>query len=129
MKPNPFPRWAALLILPALGMLTLAATSTSTANPYSGRQYFAANCAACHSTSRGINGLGPSLAGVYGRRAGTAPGFAYSTALKSSNVIWSSQSLDSWLRKPTDNVHTTRMLISVPNANDRQNLIAYLRTL
>ena len=128
MNRNPATGWKTLLIFPALGAIAIAA-SPSTTNPSSGRQYFAANCAACHTTTRGTNGIGPSLAGVFGRRSGTAPGFAYSTGLKSANIIWNNQSLDSWLRRPSNDVHTTRMLISVPNATDRQNVIAYLRTL
>ena len=129
MNRNVVPRWQVLLILPAVGVFAIAQASPSTTNPSSGKQYFAANCAACHTTTRGTNGIGPSLAGVFGRRSGTAPGFTYSTELKSANIIWNGQSLDSWLRRPTNDVHTTRMLISVPNATDRQNVIAYLRTL
>lgn len=128
MNRNPLPGWQALLIIPSIGIIAVAA-SPSTTNPSSGKQYFAANCAACHTTTRGTNGIGPSLAGVFGRRSGTAPGFSYSTGLKSANIIWNSQSLDSWLRRPSNDVHTTRMLISIPNASDRQNVIAYLRTL
>jgi cytochrome c len=99
------------------------------ANPAEGRRYFAANCAACHSTSRGENRIGPSLARLIGRKSGTAPGFNYSPGLKAANIRWSSESLDTWLQRPTNDVHTTRMMISVRTRTDRQNLIAYLRTL
>ena len=116
--------WPALLLL-----LALAPSQQLAAGPEAGRRYFAANCAACHSTSRGENRTGPSLARIIGRKSGTAPGFNYSPGLKAANITWSSESLDSWLEKPTNNVHTTRMMISVRSRTDRQNLIAYLQTL
>lgn len=99
------------------------------ANPQEGRQYFSANCAACHSTSSGENRTGPSLARIFGRKSGTAPNFNYSPGLKAANITWSADSLDRWLRRPTNDVHTTSMMISVRSRTDRQNLIAYLRTL
>lgn len=116
--------WAGLLPL-----LAVVPSEQSATGPAEGRRYFAANCAACHSTSPGENRTGPSLARIIGRKSGTAPGFNYSQGLKDANITWSNESLDSWLQKPTDGVHTTRMMISVPSRTDRQNLIAYLRTL
>jgi len=116
--------WPALLLL-----LAIVPSQRLAAGPAEGRRYFAANCAACHSTSRGENRTGPSLARIIGRKSGTAPGFNYSPGLKAANITWSSESLDNWLKKPTNDVHTTRMMISVRSPTDRQNLIAYLQTL
>ena len=99
------------------------------AGPAEGRQYFAANCAACHSTNRGENRTGPSLAGIIGRKSGSAPGFSYSPGLKAANITWTNESLERWLQKPTNEVHTSRMLISVRSQTDRSNLIAYLNSL
>lgn len=110
-------------------VLALAPSQLLAASPPEGRRYFAANCAACHSTSRGENRNGPSLARIIGRKSGTAPGFKYSPGLKAANITWTSASLESWLFKPTNDVHTTRMMISVRSQADRQNLIAYLQTL
>lgn len=110
-------------------VLAIVPSQQLAANPDEGRRYFAANCAACHSTSRGENRIGPSLARLIGRKSGTAPGFNYSPGLKAANIRWSSESLDTWLQRPTNDVHTTRMMISVRTRTDRQNLIAYLRTL
>ena len=109
--------------------LAIVPTQQLVANPSEGRRFFATNCAACHSTSPGVNQTGPSLARIIGRKSGTAPGFNYSPGLKAANITWTAPSLDSWLQKPTNNVHTTRMLICVPSRTDRQNLIDYLRTL
>lgn len=110
-------------------LLALAPSQQLAAGPAEGRRYFAANCAACHSTSRGENRTGPSLARIIGRKSGTAPGFNSSPGLKAANITWNSQTLDNWLQKPTNDVHTTRMMISVRSRTDRQNLIAYLHTL
>ena len=116
--------WPASLLL-----LALAPSQQSAAGPAEGRRYFEANCVACHSTSSGENRTGPSLARIIGRKSGTAPGFSYSPGLKAANITWNSESLDRWLQKPTNDVHTTRMMISVRSRTDRQNLIAYLKTL
>lgn len=110
-------------------VLAIVPAQPVAASPAEGKRYFAANCVACHSTSRGENRTGPSLAGLFGRKSGTAPRFRYSPGLKAANITWNSESLDRWLRRPTNDVHTTRMLISVPSRTDRQNLIAYLLTL
>ena len=80
-------------------VLAIVQSQQLAANPAEGRRYFAANCAACHSTSRGENRTGPSLAGIFGRKSGTAPGFKYSPGLKAANITWSSDSLDRWLRR------------------------------
>ena len=116
--------WAGLLPL-----LAVVPSQESATGPAEGRRYFAANCAACHSTSPGENRTGPSLAGIIGRKSGTAPGFNYSPGLKAANLTWSNESLDNWLENPTNDVHTTRMMISVCSRTDRQNLISYLQTL
>ena len=123
-------KWRPLALFWPASLLVLAILPSQTAaGPPEGRRYYAANCAACHSTSRGENRTGPSLAGIIGRKSGSAPGFNYSQGLKEANITWTSDSLDRWLQKPTNDVHTTRMMISVRSHEDRQNLIAYLHTL
>jgi cytochrome c len=94
-----------------------------------GEQFFAHHCKVCHATEPGVNSLGPSLAGVVGRKSGSAPGFNYSPALKAANITWDDQTLDKWLQNPMGDVHGSRMFITVPGASDRQNVIAYLGTL
>jgi cytochrome c len=93
-----------------------------------GQQVFA-RCAACHSTKPNENKIGPSLAGVVGRKSGSEPGYSYSPALKAANLTWDEHTLDQFLANPAADVHGTKMFISVPNATDRQNVIAYLQTL
>ncbi|HEV7633877.1 MAG TPA: cytochrome c family protein [Bradyrhizobium sp.] len=88
-----------------------------------------AHCAPCHSTKPGENKLGPSLAGVFGRKSGTEAGYAYSPALKGQNITWEEGNLNEWLQGPSKFVKGTKMIYSVPDAKDRQDVIAYLKTL
>jgi cytochrome c len=86
------------------------------------------NCLACHSTEPGVNMTGPSLAGIFGRKAGSFPSFhRYSDALKLSGIVWDDQTLDAWLRNPAALVPGNEMPFpGIPDANARSNLIAYL---
>src|ERR1700757_4754022 len=93
-----------------------------------GQQVFA-RCAACHSAKPGENKIGPSLAGVVGRKSGTEPGYSYSPALKSANITWDEHTLDQFLANPTADVHGTKMFISVPNATAREKVIPFLQRL
>jgi cytochrome c len=76
-----------------------------------------------------VNKIGPSLAGLVGRKSGSVPGYNYSSALKAANITWDEKTLDQWLQNPTGDVHGSKMFITVPGAGDRQNVIAYLETL
>lgn len=87
-------------------------------------------CVACHSVTPGENGVGPSLAGVYGRPAGTVEGFRYSNAVKKSGITWDAGSLDQYISNPQSLISGSRMPYSgMASEADRLNLIAYLKTL
>jgi cytochrome c len=75
------------------------------------------------------NKFGPSLAGVFGRKSGTEAGYNYSSAIKGLNVTWDEKTLDEYLRGPGKFVRGTKMVYSVPDEKDRQDVIAYLKTL
>lgn len=92
-----------------------------------GQALYEQRCSACHSPE--ADRVGPRHRGVFGRRAGSVPGFAYSPALARSKLVWGSQSLDAWLRDPEALIAGQRMNYSVPEAQDRADLIAYLRGL
>jgi cytochrome c len=85
-------------------------------------------CMACHSFEPGRHMTGPSLAGVWGRKAGTADGFArYSEALQRSGLVWDEQHLDAWLKNPAALVPGNEMSFSgIDDARTRANLLAYL---
>jgi len=93
-------------------------------DPKAGEDLFLDRCAMCHVAEGG--GQGPSLTGVFGRQAGTAPGFAYSAALKGSGLTWTGPELDRFLTNPGAAVPGTAMPILVGDAKARADLIAYL---
>jgi cytochrome c len=88
-------------------------------------------CIACHTfTDGGKAGIGPNLYGVVGGPRAHMAGFAYSEALKKKTGPWTYQELDLWLKKPSAYAPGTKMtLAGVPEAKDRADLIAYLRSL
>jgi cytochrome c2 len=88
-------------------------------------------CAACHpSSADGASAMGPNLRGIMGRRAGSLPGFAYSSAMSSAGIVWSRATLDSFLENVQGSVPGTLMAVSsVPSPDDRAGIIAYLETL
>lgn len=88
-----------------------------------------AQCGVCHSVQRGQNGIGPSLAGVAGRRAGTLAGFTYTDGMKNLGVTWNDANLDRYLSGPSAMVPGTTMAIGPLSAGDRRAIIAYLKTL
>jgi cytochrome c len=90
-----------------------------------GANLYEAKCGACHSLD--ANRVGPAHRGVFGRRAGVAPGYAYSTALRGSGLTWTAANLDRWLAAPGDLVRGTRMGFRLTAAQDRADVIAYLR--
>ena len=94
-----------------------------------GAQVFRA-CTACHSLEANRNLTGPSLAGVFGRKAGSLASFVrYSAALKRSGITWDERTLDAWLRDPQALVPGNTMSFrGLPEAKSRAELIAYLKT-
>lgn len=86
-------------------------------------------CSGCHAVVPGAHGAGPSLAGVWGRKAGSLSGYPYSVALKGSGVVWNAATLDTWLAGPMKMVPGTRMVIGVPDAQGRKAVIDYLQKL
>lgn len=87
------------------------------------------DCAACHSTKAGETGVGPSLAGALGRKAGENPDFRYSPAMRRSGISWSQNSLNEFIADPQKMVPDNRMPYSgLPEAKSRADLVAYLLT-
>jgi len=117
------------------GLAILIAAPAGAAEPdlapdlINGRILFA-RCGICHAlTAEESKGKkGPALAGLFGRKAGTVPGFKYSKAMRTKGVVWTEKTLDAYLRKPAAYVPGTTMVYSgLRRAADRRDLIAYLK--
>ncbi|WP_201239824.1 c-type cytochrome [Rhodothalassium salexigens] len=87
-------------------------------------------CRACHGLSPGDHGIGPSLHALFGRRVGTARGYAlYSNALARADFVWTAERLDAWLTRPNSFLPGNRMnFAGLRDADDRADLIAFLKT-
>lgn len=94
-------------------------------DPARGKALFEKRCTGCHELTR--NHEGPQLQKVYGRTSGTAPGFAYSAALKNAQVVWDDQSLDRWLTDPDAFIPGNEMDFLVSKLQERRDLIRYLK--
>jgi len=117
-----------MAVLLALPVLLGSRPVDAAGDPAHGEKVFQ-RCKACHTLEAGTNRVGPSLAGVIGRKAGSVEGFKYSEALASARntVVWDDASLDAWLTNPKKFIPGNRMLFpGLPNAQDRADVIAYL---
>jgi cytochrome c len=106
-------------------MLCAIPYARADSDPAKGEQIYH-RCQGCHSIDR--NRIGPMHKGLFGRKAGTVPGFNYSDAMKNSGIVWNEQTLDQFLQAPRKLVPGTKMTYAgVPDPQDRADLIAYLR--
>lgn len=101
--------------------------ATQAPNIARGHALHRALCLRCHALDQ--HGVGPAHRGIYNRLAGTQAGYEYSTGLKRARIRWNAQTLDRWLADPDAFVTWQQMDFKVPAAQDRADLIAYLRTL
>lgn len=87
-------------------------------------------CRACHAVEPGRHGVGPSLAGVYGTKAGEIAGYAFSDAMKNSGLTWDDATLDRYLAAPMQLVPGTRMVYpGQPDPAKRKELVEYIKSL
>jgi glucose/arabinose dehydrogenase len=109
-------------------VLTAAPALAADAN--AGKSLFRERCSVCHTAESGDNGgaQGPSLMGVMGRAAASAPQFSYTAALRNAKLIWDPATLKRFLAAPTDVVPGTSMLLAVQSDAERDNLIAYFQS-
>jgi cytochrome c len=82
-------------------------------------------CQDCHSLDK--NDVGPRHRGVFGRKAASLPDYDYSDALKSANIVWNEETLDKWLTDPQAVAPGAKMFFHLDNAQDRADVIAYLK--
>jgi cytochrome c len=116
--------WRCGLASLAFGAMLPAQRAAAAGNPAHGAQVYK-TCALCHSFEK--NGAGPTHAGVFGRTAGTVPDYRYSPALQKSGIVWNDETLDKWLADPQALVPGTKMFFNVDSAQDRADVIEYLK--
>jgi nitrite reductase (NO-forming) len=105
------------------------AVAVGAGDPVAGRQVFK-KCQACHSLEPGRNLVGPSLAGIIGRKAGSEPNYSYSDAMKASDIVWTAATLDPYLLAPQKVVPGNKMPFpGLKTEHDRDDIIAYLVSL
>ena len=97
-----------------------------------GPEAFNNHCRTCHSVKEGDNRMGPSLARMVGRKAGTVEGYpSYSQSLKSSGITWDEATLDKFITDPEAVVHNNNMkpFKAVTDPAVRKKIVDYLQTL
>lgn len=92
-----------------------------------GQTLYTQQCMACHAAD--ISLAGPLHRGVFGRPSAGVPDYPYSPALQKLRVTWNDRTLNTWLQSPNAMAPGNRMGYAVPDAQDRLDLIAYLKTL
>jgi cytochrome c len=101
------------------------AATASDGDATRGQAVFEKRCTGCHALD--TNREGPRLQGVYGRAAGSVPGFPYSGALRQAHVVWNDQSLEKWLTDPDSFIAATNMDFRVVKPQERKDLISFLQ--
>jgi cytochrome c len=115
---------ASLLIA---GALALAGQSALAQDAAKGEKVYK-KCKACHALEAGKKKVGPSLAGIFGRKAGAVEGFKYSKAMAESGIVWDEKTMDSFLANPKGTVPKSRMAFpGLKKEADRADRIAYLK--
>jgi len=109
----------------AVALLASAAAWAADGDPARGEAVYQ-RCLACHALEH--NRVGPRHCGLFGRRSGSLPGYAYSAAMKKYGVVWNEETLDRFVENPLKTVPGTRMgYAGIKDAGERADLIAYLK--
>ncbi len=87
-------------------------------------------CRSCHTTGQGGEDMiGPNLWGIFGRKAGSEPGFAYSDDMKKAGWTWDADRIDKWITNPRAVLPGTKMtFVGMSDPTDRRDVVAFLKT-
>lgn len=120
---------AAVVAVLALGTNQVFAASDAAAGDVAKGKKIFAKCKLCHSVKKGKNKIGPTLYGIFGRKAGTEKGFKrFSKAMKKSGVVWDEKAIDEFLANPRGFIKRNRMPFpGLKKKSQRDDLIAYLK--
>ena len=116
-----------ILAIALAAFCALGGVSAEAADLKKGKKVFN-KCKACHALEAGKRKVGPSLHGVFGRKAGTVEGFKYSKAMADSGVVWDETTIAEYLRQPRKYIPGNRMAFAgLRKQADIDNLMAYLQ--
>lgn len=124
MRSSPLPA-ATLTCIAAALVMTLPAAAAE-----EDQAVFNSHCRTCHTTKEGDNRLGPSLYKIFGRKAGSSPGYNYSDSLANSGIVWDEATLDRFITRP-DSVVANNKMKPYSGLNDdavRTRIIQYLKS-
>ncbi len=114
------------LVATALLSVMLTASASANGDAVKGKKVFR-KCQACHSLEAGKKKMGPTLAGIIGRKAGSIEGYRYSKVFKSTDVVWDEAALTAYLKSPRKFMKGTKMAFGgLRKPEDIENLLAYL---
>ena len=113
---------------PALALAALLASGPAmAADAAKGKKVFN-KCKACHTLKAGKNRVGPHLAGIFGREAGSVEGYKYSKAMMASGIVWGEEEIKAYVAAPKKYIPKNKMAFAgLKKEADRDNLIAYLK--
>jgi cytochrome c len=122
-------RSSSLALAAALNLLSGAALAQDGASEREQQLAFNNHCRTCHVTREGDHRLGPSLANIIGREAGSAEGFGYSDAMADSGIVWDEAILDQYITDPEAVVPGNNMkpFTGISSAEERAKIIAHLK--
>jgi cytochrome c len=111
-------------------VLSFSIPALAQGSPAAGAATFRIMCSSCHTAVPERNSIGPSLYGAFGRKAGQARAYSYSTAMSHSEITWTEENLSAFLTSPAAKVPGTKMTFpGVPSADQRNDLVAFLKSL
>ena len=113
----------------SIGSVAALPAAAQSGDASRGQRVFNQQCRACHTLDKGgAQTAGPNLHGVFGRKAGTAEGYAFSDAMKASGIVWDETTLTEYNRDPKGKVPGTKMVFNgVKQAPQLADLVAYLK--
>lgn len=116
--------------LSVVGLLIgIAGPAQAEGDAAAGRTLYQNRCLSCHGDAKTKGSLGPGLVGIIGRNANAPVEGTTSRGMSEADFVWTEQTLDEYLAAPGNKVHGTIMPVGISRAEDRANLIAYIKTL
>lgn len=118
---------SSLLFVTFVGAAVVGGPAFADGNPDKGKSIFNL-CRACHTLEAGKNLIGPSLHGVFGRKAGSVANYGYSAAMKNAGIVWTEKTIEEYIADPRKKVPGNKMAFpGLKTEQQREDLIAYLK--